>query len=40
MLCLISNLVHPEMSEIHGWISGILDILLKIPGFEDSPFKG
>jgi hypothetical protein len=32
--------VHAEMNEIHGWGSGILDILLKMPGIEKSPFKG
>jgi hypothetical protein len=39
-LCAISNWVHAETNEIRGWGSGILDILLKMPGLKNSPFKG
>jgi hypothetical protein len=31
---------HAETIEINGWSSGILDILLKVPDLENSPFKG
>jgi hypothetical protein len=34
-----TNWVHAETNEVHGWFSGILDILLKVPGLENSPFK-
>jgi hypothetical protein len=31
--------VHAETNEVSGQNSGILDIWLKIPGLENSPFK-
>jgi hypothetical protein len=35
----ISNWVHVEVNEIHDWRSGFVDILLKMSGYENSPFN-
>jgi hypothetical protein len=39
MLLIVSKWVYAKANKIHGWISGILDILLKMPGLENNLFK-
>jgi hypothetical protein len=40
-LDVVSDLrVQAETNDSSGWSLGILDILLKMPGLESSPFKG
>lgn len=39
-LCLIPNCVHTKTNAVHGWSSGIMEIMLKMPGLENGPFTG
>ena len=39
-LCVIPNCVHTKTNAVHGWSSGILEVILKMPGLENGPFTG